>query len=59
MRGVILSDNISKNKKNLFLLIPIAVAILVVIVFAITGNATKKENEKNPTAATSVSLVNE
>ena len=59
MRGVILSDNISKNKKNLFLLIPIAVAILVVIVFAITGNATKKADEKNPTAATSVSLVNE
>ena len=59
MRGVILSDNNSKNKKNLFLLIPIAVAILVVIVFAITGNATKKADEKNPTAATSVSLVNE
>lgn len=59
MRGVILSDNISKNRKNLFLLIPIAVAIIVVIVFAITGNATKKADEKNPTAQTSVSLVNE
>lgn len=59
MRGVILSDNISKNRKNLFLLIPIAVAIVVVIVFAITGNATKKADEKNPTAQTSVSLVNE
>lgn len=59
MRGVILSDNISKNRKNLFLLIPIGIAILVVIVFAITGNATKKADEKNPTAETSVSLVNE
>lgn len=59
MRGVILSDNISKNRKNLFVLIPIGIAILVVILFAITGNATKKADEKNPTAETSVSLVNE
>lgn len=59
MRGVILAGNTERNKKNLFLLIPIAVAVVVIIVFAITGNATKKADEKNPTAQTSVSVVNE
>lgn len=54
-----MADNTEKNKKNLFLLIPVAVALVVLIVFAITGNVTKKADEKNPTAQTSVSVVNE
>lgn len=58
MWGVNLPENNNKNSKKLFLLIPVAVAIIVLIVFAITGNATKKADEKNPTAQTTVSVVN-
>lgn len=48
-----------KNKNNkLFALIPIALAIVVVIAFAISGNITKKADEKSPTATTAVSVAN-
>lgn len=53
-----MADNTEKKKKNLYLLIPVAVAVVMLIVFAVFGNVTKKADEKNPTAQTSVSVVN-
>lgn len=46
------------KKKKLFGLIPIILAVVVVISFAISGNITKKADEKSPTATTAVSLAN-
>lgn len=46
------------SKKIISVVIPIAVAIMVIIAFAISGHITKKADEKNPTAPTSVLVVN-
>lgn len=48
-----------KNKKILSIAIPVVVAVLVMISFAVSGHITKKADEKNPTATTEVSVVNE
>ncbi|MCC8072636.1 MAG: CapA family protein [Clostridiales bacterium] len=48
----------SKKSKRLAIIIPIVVAVLVIIVLAVSGNITKKSDEENPTAQTSVSVVN-
>lgn len=49
-----------KNKKiNLSVLIPIIIAVVVLIAFAVSGHITKKADEKSPTAQTAVSVVND
>ncbi len=49
-----------ENKKSkLFILIPVVLAIVVVSALAVSGNITKKADEKSPTASTAVSAVNE
>ena len=48
----------NKKKINLFFLIPVAAALVVIIVFAVSGHITKEKDEKKPTAETSVSVVN-
>lgn len=49
-----------ENKKiNLFALIPVALAIVVVTAFAISGHITKNSDKENPTAQTAVSVANE
>ncbi|MCH5321517.1 MAG: CapA family protein [Eubacterium sp.] len=49
-----------ENKKNkLLILVPIVIAVVVLIGFAVSGNVTKKADEKSPTATTAVSVVNE
>lgn len=48
-----------KNKKILSFVIPVVVAVLVMVSFAVSGHITKKADEKNPTATTAVSVVNE
>ncbi len=48
------------NKKNkLWILAPVILAVTVLIAFAISGNITKKSDEKSPTATTAVSVANE
>lgn len=49
----------NKKKVNLFFLIPVAAAVAVIIVFAVSGHITKQNDEKNPTAQTAVSVVND
>jgi len=52
--------DLEKNKKiNLSVLIPIIIAIVVLIAFAVSGHITKKADEKSPTAQTAVSVVND
>lgn len=48
-----------KNKKILSFVIPVVAAVLVMVSFAVSGHITKKADEKNPTATTAVSVVNE
>lgn len=48
-----------KKKRILYIVLPIIAAIIVLIAFAVSGNITKKADEKNPTAQTQVSAVNE
>lgn len=48
-----------KKKRILYIVLPIVAAIIVLIAFAVSGNITKKADEKNPTAQTEVSAVNE
>lgn len=49
-----------KNRKfNPWVLTPIILAVVVLIAFAISGNITKKADEKSPTATTAVSVTNE
>lgn len=48
-----------KNKKILSFVIPVIVAVLVMASLAVSGHITKKADEKNPTATTAVSVVNE
>lgn len=48
----------NNKKKNLYFLIPIAVAIVVIIAFAVSGHITKNKDKANPTAQTEVSVVN-
>lgn len=48
-----------KNKKILSFVIPVVAAVLVMVSFAVSGHITKKSDEKNPTATTEVSVVNE
>lgn len=49
-----------KDKKGLIsILIPVALAVIVVIAFAISGNITKNRDKENPTAQTQVSAVNQ
>lgn len=48
------------NKKNrLWILAPVILAVVVLVAFAVSGNITKKSDEKTPTAETSVSVTNE
>lgn len=47
------------NKNKLLILIPIVLAIVVLIGFAVSGSITKKADEKSPTATTAVSVANE
>lgn len=48
-----------KKKRIIYIVLPIIAAIIVLIAFAVSGNITKKADEKNPTAQTQVSAVNE
>lgn len=48
-----------KNKKILSFVIPVVAAVLVMVSLAVSGHITKKADEKNPTATTEVSVVNE
>ncbi len=48
-----------KKKNILYIVLPIVAAIIVLSAFAVSGNITKKADEKNPTAQTQVSAVNE
>ncbi|MGN0521391.1 MAG: CapA family protein [Eubacterium sp.] len=48
-----------KRVNYISIIIPVAVAIAVIIAFAVSGHITKNLDEKNPTAQTSVSVVNE
>ena len=48
-----------KNKKILSFVIPVVAAVLVMVSLAVSGHITKKADEKNPTATTAVSVVNE
>lgn len=48
-----------EKKKDLFVLIPVICAVVVLISFAISGHITKNSDEKSPTAQTAVSAVNE
>lgn len=48
-----------KKKRILYIVLPIVAAIIVLTAFAVSGNITKKADEKNPTAQTQVSAVNE
>lgn len=48
-----------KKKRILYIVLPIIAAIIVLTAFAVSGNITKKADEKNPTAQTQVSAVNE
>ena len=47
------------NKKILSFVIPVVAAVLVMVSLAVSGHITKKADEKNPTATTAVSVVNE
>ena len=50
----------TENKKDrLWILAPVILAVVVLIAFAVSGNITKKSDEKTPTAETSVSVTNE
>lgn len=46
------------NKKLTFLF-PVILAVVVLIAFAVSGNITKKSDEKSPTASTAVSVANQ
>lgn len=48
-----------KKKNILYIVLPIVMAVVVIIAFAVSGSITKKADEKNPTAQTQVSAVNE
>ena len=48
-----------KKKNILYIVLPIVAAIIVLSVFAVSGNITKKADKENPTAQTQVSAVNE
>ena len=48
----------NSKKKNLFFIIPVALAVAVIIAFAVSGHITKNNDESKPTAETSVSVVN-
>lgn len=48
-----------KKKNILYIVLPIVAAIIVLSVFAVSGNITKKADKENPTAQTEVSAVNE
>lgn len=55
--GDILSD---KNKRfNIWTVVPVVLAVVVLISFAVSENITKKADEKSPTATTAVSVANE
>lgn len=57
--GVFCVERSRKTKINLYALIPVAMAIVVVIAFAISGSITKNSDKEKPTAQTSVSVANE
>lgn len=48
----------AKKKLNPLIFIPVAVAALVLIILAVSGNITRSEDEKSPTATTAVSVAN-
>lgn len=47
-----------KNNNKLVIIIPVVIAVIVIIALAVSGHITKKADEKHPTAATTVSVVN-
>ncbi len=47
-----------KNAKYSSVIIPVVVAVVVIIAFAVSGHITKKADEKNPTARPTVSIAN-
>ena len=47
------------NKNKLLILVPVVLAIVMLIGFAVSGSITKKADEKSPTATTAVSVANE
>lgn len=49
----------NKNKSLFLYIIPAAVAVIILICFAVSGHITKNADKENPTAQTSVSVVNE
>lgn len=48
-----------KKKRIIYAVIPVIVAVVVLIAFAVSGSITKKADMENPTAQTAVSAVNE
>ncbi len=48
-----------RREKLISVIIPVLVAVLVISSLAVSGHITKNADEKNPTAETAVSLVNE
>lgn len=48
-----------KKKRIIYAVIPVIIAIVVLIAFAVSGSITKKADKENPTAQTAVSAVNE
>lgn len=49
-----------KDKRNIIVtVIPVIIAVLVMVSLAVSGHVTKNADEKDPTATTSVSVVNE
>lgn len=48
-----------KKKRIIYAVIPVIIAIVVLIAFAVSGSITKKADKENPTAQTAVTAVNE
>lgn len=48
-----------KKNKNLWILLPVTLALAVFIGLSVSGNITKNSDKNNPTATTEVSVVNE
>lgn len=48
-----------RKKRIIYAVIPVVIAIVVLIAFAVSGSITKKADQENPTAQTAVSAVNE
>lgn len=48
-----------KKNKNLWILLPVTLALAVFIGLSVSGNITKNSDKNTPTATTEVSVVNE